>query len=134
MDMVSTEASAERDFHHPYSPYEIQLQFMDALYSTLEDGKIGIFESPTGKFAFVSIEEVSSRSYFPYDAISRASSDGSIVGTVSERSHLFSDLGYSFKLCSLRQSTKKMYASCSFNLRIAIRHPVKIALPARTAI
>jgi chromosome transmission fidelity protein 1 len=38
----------ERDFHHPYEPYEIQLQFMNAVYECLEDGKVGIFESPTG--------------------------------------------------------------------------------------
>jgi len=38
----------ERDFHHPYEPYDIQTQFMDAVYECLEDGKVGIFESPTG--------------------------------------------------------------------------------------
>lgn len=37
------------DFHHPYTPYEIQLQFMQSLYSCLEEGKVAIFESPTGK-------------------------------------------------------------------------------------
>jgi hypothetical protein len=37
-------------FYHPYSPYEIQLQFMKALYECIESGKIGIFESPTGEF------------------------------------------------------------------------------------
>src|SRR5690242_21955869 len=37
-----------RDFHHPYEPYDIQNQFMNAVYDCLEDGKVGIFESPTG--------------------------------------------------------------------------------------
>ncbi|KAF1848188.1 DNA repair helicase [Cucurbitaria berberidis CBS 394.84] len=37
-----------RDFHHPYEPYEIQKEFMNAVYDCLEDGKVGIFESPTG--------------------------------------------------------------------------------------
>lgn len=37
-----------RDFHHPYEPYDIQRQFMNAVYDCLEDGKVGIFESPTG--------------------------------------------------------------------------------------
>lgn len=37
------------DFHHPYSPYDIQLQLMRALYSCLEQGKVAVFESPTGK-------------------------------------------------------------------------------------
>ncbi|CAI7576060.1 unnamed protein product [Penicillium glandicola] len=36
------------DFHHPYTPYDIQLQFMQSLYVCLEDSKIAIFESPTG--------------------------------------------------------------------------------------
>ncbi|KAK9249421.1 helicase C-terminal domain-containing protein [Lipomyces tetrasporus] len=40
--------SPYRDFHHPYTPYKIQLDFMNALYDTIEEGKIGIFESPTG--------------------------------------------------------------------------------------
>ncbi|KAI5813786.1 helicase C-terminal domain-containing protein [Pyronema omphalodes] len=37
-----------RDFHHPYTPYDIQLQFMNALYNAIDDGCVGIFESPTG--------------------------------------------------------------------------------------
>lgn len=35
-------------FHHPYTPYPIQLDFMNALYDALESSKVGIFESPTG--------------------------------------------------------------------------------------
>ena len=38
----------KRDFRHPYTPYAIQLDFMQKLYETLDAGKIGIFESPTG--------------------------------------------------------------------------------------
>jgi chromosome transmission fidelity protein 1 len=37
-------------FFHPYSPYDIQLQFMQALYDCVEAGKVGIFESPTGPY------------------------------------------------------------------------------------
>ncbi|CBX94319.1 hypothetical protein IAQ61_006322 [Plenodomus lingam] len=37
-----------REFHHPYTPYEIQNDFMHAVYNCLESGKVGIFESPTG--------------------------------------------------------------------------------------
>lgn len=44
LDIIST-----MDFHHPYTPYHIQLQFMQALYACLEDSKIAVFESPTGK-------------------------------------------------------------------------------------
>ena len=35
-------------FPFPFVPYEIQNDFMHHLYETLEKGKIGIFESPTG--------------------------------------------------------------------------------------
>lgn len=38
----------ERDYHHPYEPYDIQVQFMAAVYDCLEQSKVGIFESPTG--------------------------------------------------------------------------------------
>lgn len=35
-------------FPFPYQPYSIQEEFMQALYSTLDQSKVGIFESPTG--------------------------------------------------------------------------------------
>jgi chromosome transmission fidelity protein 1 len=41
-------AGKKRDFHHPYTPYDIQNEFMSAVYDCLEDGQVGIFESPTG--------------------------------------------------------------------------------------
>ena len=37
-----------RDFHHPYTPYGIQETFMSTVYQVLQDGKVGILESPTG--------------------------------------------------------------------------------------
>lgn len=37
-----------RNFHHPYEPYEIQEQLMNAIYDCISAGKVGIFESPTG--------------------------------------------------------------------------------------
>ncbi|CZT50071.1 related to ATP-dependent RNA helicase CHL1 [Rhynchosporium secalis] len=37
-----------RDFHHPFTPYAIQESFMEAVYQVLENGKVGILESPTG--------------------------------------------------------------------------------------
>ncbi|KZL70363.1 DNA repair helicase [Colletotrichum tofieldiae] len=38
------------DFHHPYTPYDVQNEFMKAAYSVLQrgDGQVGILESPTG--------------------------------------------------------------------------------------
>ncbi|XP_076848870.1 ATP-dependent DNA helicase DDX11 isoform X2 [Brachyhypopomus gauderio] len=35
-------------FPFPFKPYPIQESFMDALYAVLDQGKVGIFESPTG--------------------------------------------------------------------------------------
>ncbi|KAI8058558.1 helicase C-terminal domain-containing protein [Syncephalis plumigaleata] len=35
-------------YQFPFPPYDIQLDFMRHLYTTLEEGKVGIFESPTG--------------------------------------------------------------------------------------
>ncbi|KAK5953036.1 ATP-dependent DNA helicase chl1 [Knufia fluminis] len=35
-------------FHHPYEPYDIQLEFMQKLYQCIEQKHVGIFESPTG--------------------------------------------------------------------------------------
>ncbi|RSM10774.1 hypothetical protein CEP52_003338 [Fusarium oligoseptatum] len=38
------------DFHHPYTPYDVQEQFMKTVYNVLEtgNGQVGILESPTG--------------------------------------------------------------------------------------
>ena len=36
------------EFPFPFKPYGIQEEFMRELYNTLENGKIGLFESPTG--------------------------------------------------------------------------------------
>ncbi|XP_070554012.1 ATP-dependent DNA helicase DDX11-like isoform X2 [Ptychodera flava] len=35
-------------FPFPFQPYDIQQRFMRELYKTLDQGKVGIFESPTG--------------------------------------------------------------------------------------
>ena len=45
--MLKMEPSRE-DFCHPYKPYDIQSDFMTNLYHCIEQGKVGIFESPTG--------------------------------------------------------------------------------------
>jgi chromosome transmission fidelity protein 1 len=38
------------NFHHPFTPYDVQQQFMHTVYNVLEqgNGQIGILESPTG--------------------------------------------------------------------------------------
>lgn len=40
----------QTNFHHPYSPYDVQLEFMKAAYDVLDrgGGHVGILESPTG--------------------------------------------------------------------------------------
>ncbi|KAJ8733182.1 hypothetical protein PYW08_001480 [Mythimna loreyi] len=45
----------EVEFPFPFKPYEIQEKFMRELYSTLEEQKLGIFESPTGTGKSLSI-------------------------------------------------------------------------------
>lgn len=41
--------AGRRDFPaFPHTPYEIQKTFMESMYSTLEKGGVGLFESPTG--------------------------------------------------------------------------------------
>ncbi|XP_035012244.1 ATP-dependent DNA helicase DDX11 isoform X1 [Hippoglossus stenolepis] len=40
--------NSRAQFPFPYQPYNIQEQFMQTLYSVLDQGKVGIFESPTG--------------------------------------------------------------------------------------
>jgi chromosome transmission fidelity protein 1 len=41
-------AVPEQDFGFPFTPYPIQEDFMKTLYNVLDQGKVGIFESPTG--------------------------------------------------------------------------------------
>lgn len=47
-DTSETGTMQPKNFHHPFQPYDIQQQFMQAVYDCIEDGKVGIFESPTG--------------------------------------------------------------------------------------
>ena len=35
-------------FPFPFEPYDIQKDFMEALYNCIENKQVGIFESPTG--------------------------------------------------------------------------------------
>lgn len=49
MDEIAEEVG-KIDFHHPYTPYDVQEQFMNAVYEVLQrgEGQVGILESPTG--------------------------------------------------------------------------------------
>lgn len=43
------------DFRFPFlQPYDIQKDFMTVLYNSLDAGKLGIFESPTGTVCSIS--------------------------------------------------------------------------------
>ncbi|KAJ2961754.1 hypothetical protein NQZ79_g2978 [Umbelopsis isabellina] len=42
----------EQDFGFPFTPYPIQEDFMKTLYNVLDQGKVGIFESPTGTWLY----------------------------------------------------------------------------------
>lgn len=50
MDGQDVYGLARRNFHHPYTPYEIQETFMRTVFEVLEcgEGGVGILESPTG--------------------------------------------------------------------------------------
>ncbi|XP_042651191.1 ATP-dependent DNA helicase DDX11 isoform X4 [Tyto alba] len=48
MESGAAAAAGGGRFPFPYTPYLIQERFMAALYSALEAGRVGIFESPTG--------------------------------------------------------------------------------------
>lgn len=37
-----------REYNHPFKPYDIQIQLMNAIYDAIDNYKIGLFESPTG--------------------------------------------------------------------------------------
>lgn len=50
-----------RYYGFPFTPYAIQEDFMKALYDVLDQGKVGIFESPTGTVRNVSAVFVSLR-------------------------------------------------------------------------
>ncbi|KAI5303577.1 rRNA-processing protein bfr2 [Ascosphaera pollenicola] len=47
MASSDTPSAQSATFNHPFEPYDIQLQFMKALYTCIEDRNVGIFESPT---------------------------------------------------------------------------------------
>ena len=59
--VVAKMQPASRDFHHPFKPYNIQLEFMTALYDCIDQRQVGIFESPTGTVGPL----------LPYDSFSR---------------------------------------------------------------
>lgn len=46
---VSAREMADADaFQFPFTPYAVQTELMTSVYSALNEGQVGIFESPTG--------------------------------------------------------------------------------------
>ena len=45
---ISEAVRTPEKFEFPFPPYDIQHQFMTALFNALNKGQLGIFESPTG--------------------------------------------------------------------------------------
>ena len=58
---VSPERAVSENFHHPYTPYDVQLQFMRVAYDALSrgEGQVGILESPTGTVCKSSLQSAS---------------------------------------------------------------------------
>eukprot|EP01135_Chromosphaera_perkinsii_P004535 Nk52_evm5s288 gene=Nk52_evmTU5s288 len=50
-----TKLDVPEEFPFPFTPYDIQVDFMKELFSAVEDGCVGIFESPTGTGKSLSI-------------------------------------------------------------------------------
>lgn len=53
--MAEEKLEPPTSFLFPFTPYGIQHDFMTKLYFALENGKLGIFESPTGTVSSVSV-------------------------------------------------------------------------------
>lgn len=47
-DQVANGGDTSRDYGFPGTPYPQQRQLMDALYEAMQEGAVGLFESPTG--------------------------------------------------------------------------------------
>lgn len=54
------------EFLFPFPPYKIQKDFMKKLYSVLEEGKFGIFESPTGTVSICGLKYLCFNLYYKY--------------------------------------------------------------------
>lgn len=46
--MAAEQARPGAEFSFPFSAYSVQVEFMQQLTQVLDEGKVGIFESPTG--------------------------------------------------------------------------------------
>ena len=56
--LAESELDVPSQFPFPFTPYDIQVEFMKNVYRTLEQGKIGILESPTGTVSILLIQNL----------------------------------------------------------------------------
>ena len=56
--LAESELDVPSEFPFPFTPYDIQVEFMRNVYRTLEQGKIGILESPTGTVSILLIQNL----------------------------------------------------------------------------
>ena len=56
--LAESELDVPSEFPFPFTPYDIQVEFMKNVYRTLEQGKIGILESPTGTVSILLIQNL----------------------------------------------------------------------------
>lgn len=59
IDSIAHELS-NLDFHHPFTPYTVQNQFMQTVYRILQtgEGQVGILESPTGTVGLLLLRDI----------------------------------------------------------------------------
>lgn len=59
VDNITHELS-NLDFHHPFTPYTVQNQFMRSVYQILQtgQGQVGILESPTGTVCLLLLRDI----------------------------------------------------------------------------
>jgi len=52
MELDESKLLSPKHFEFPFPPYEIQIELMHHIYSTIENRKVGVFESPTGTVSY----------------------------------------------------------------------------------
>jgi Rad3-related DNA helicase len=53
MKIVEETLSIPLDFRFPYIPYPIQNELMKKIFEAIENGGLGLFESPTGTVSII---------------------------------------------------------------------------------
>ncbi|XP_028139736.1 ATP-dependent DNA helicase DDX11 isoform X2 [Diabrotica virgifera virgifera] len=118
-NITETHLAIPETFDFPFPPYDIQLDFMKNLYYTLETGKFGIFESPTGTGKSLSIicgaiQWLKDRQSFEKDNLSESISkllkekENFSKNSTDWLSSQSKEIEINFKLNTLRQEQSKI--------------------------